>query len=364
MRSPRLGNFLLVTLASLAAILPGGLFADENPLGLPAPVDQKKPGTILLHGGGSITDDVFEHFIEKAGGKDARIVLVPSAGYRLADYENEAEFLDDVANRFNAWVQLSLRGRVKSFQFLFTDEPEDANDPAFVKPLESATGVWFSGGSQSRLKYRFVSESPTKTRFQAALASVVERGGIVGGTSAGMAAIPEVMTVWQERPNSQAAATAVAGHGFGLMKGAIVEQHFDGRGGRLERFTGLLRDSAKLDELASRKGAGRRMYGLAVEERTGLLVTGDRLQVLGGGSAHVFLKSPSGRTITWHVLGPQDTARVTRDSVEVLDAVSVIDPTYDATTPDPALPAQSSTAKSAAQELPDAISRAAESASE
>lgn len=299
--------------------------ADDNPLGLPAPIDKAKPGSILLHGGGSISDDVFERFIAMAGGKDARIVLVPSAGYRLGDYETEAEFLDNVATRFNAWVQLAVKGQVRSFQFLFTDEPEDANDPAFVKPLENATGVWFSGGSQERLHYRFVGEFPTRTRFQSALTNVVERGGIVGGTSAGMAAIPEVITLWQERPNSQAPATAMPGHGLGLMKGAIVEQHFDGRGGRLERFTGLLRDTAKLDELAARKGAGKRMYGLAVEERTALVVTGAKLEVLGGGSAHVFLKSPTGRTITWHVLKPRDTARLTPDSVEIPTAVSVAD---------------------------------------
>jgi cyanophycinase len=316
---------LITLLMGTLVAFPGWTLADENPLGLPAPLNKDKPGSILLHGGGSITDDVFERFIEMAGGKDARIVLVPSAGFRLGDYESESEFLDSVAVRFNAWVQLAVKGRVRSFQFVFTDEPEDANDPAFVKPLETATGVWFSGGSQERLHYRFVGKPESRTRFQSALANVVERGGVVGGTSAGMAAIPEVITLWQERPNSQAPATAMPGHGLGLIKGAIVEQHFDGRGGRLERFTGLLRDTAKLDELSARKGAGKRMYGLAVEERTALIVKGDKLEVMGEGSAHVFLKSPTGRTITWHVLKPRDTATLTRDSVEIPTTVSVAD---------------------------------------
>jgi cyanophycinase-like exopeptidase len=107
----------------------------------------------------------------------------------------------------------------------------------------------------------------------------------------------------------------VAGHGLGLFDGAIVEQHFDVRNGRLERFTGLLRDSARLDRLAGRRGAGGRMLGLAVETSTALVVQADRLEVLGGGSAHVFVKSPDDRTITWHTLRPRDQALLKRDAL-------------------------------------------------
>ena len=45
---------------------------------------------------------------------------------------------------------------------------------------------------------------------------------MVGGTSAGMAALPEIMTLYQDRKHEQAPATAVAAHGLGLFDGAIV----------------------------------------------------------------------------------------------------------------------------------------------
>ena len=236
--------------------------AADNLLGLPTPRDPRRPGAVVLHGGGRFSNDVFARFIELAGGKQARIVLVPCAGYRAADYDDEEEFLAAMKSRFGSWIALESRGQIRSFQFLYTDDDEDADDPDFVKPLEPATGVWFCGGLQARLNYRFVGQYPEQTRFQLALRGVVERGGVVGGTSAGMAALPQVITLWQDREYDDAPANAVTAHGFGLLTGAIVEQHFDARAGRLERFTGLLRNNALLDGLSGRRvadaGPGRR----------------------------------------------------------------------------------------------------------
>jgi len=286
--------------------------AEDNILGLPPPRDSARPGAVMLHGGGRITNDVFARFVELAGGKQARIVLIPSAGYRTSDYENRRAFAEMLNRRFSSWVRLASTGQVTKFEFLHTDDPDAADDPAFVGPLASATGVWFCGGDQSRLNHRYVGDYPRQTRFQAALREVLVRGGIVGGTSAGMAALPEIMTL-DQRGNAGGQLSAVAAHGLGLFNGAIVEQHFDERNGRLERFTGLLRDSLRLDNLAGRRGVGPHMLGLAVESSSALVLQADRLEALGDKNAHVFIKSPGGRTITWHTLKSSDKATLTRD---------------------------------------------------
>lgn len=296
--------------ATLVATSPAA--AQSNLLGLPEPHDPKQPGALVLHGGGRVTGDVFDRFIELAGGKNARIVLIPSAGYRLGDYSSEREFLQTVRSRYSSWAALPSRGQVRSFDLLYTDDPEDSDSARFCRPLETATGVWFSGGYQGRLNYRFVGQFPRQTRFQSLLREVVARGGVVGGTSAGMAAIPEIMTMWQDRDSYDAPCNAVAAHGFGLLKGAIVEQHFDGKGGRLERFTGLLRNSAHLDELAGRNGVGAQMLGLAVEERSALVLQGDRLEALGDANCHVFVKSPVSRSISWNEMAPGESAQLRR----------------------------------------------------
>src|SRR5439155_6524634 len=171
----------------------------ENVVGLPAPREASRPGAVMLHGGGRITDDAFARFVELAGGRQARIVLVPSAGYRPADYDTRQQFDEAMRRRFGSWFHLASSGQVRSCEVLATDDPDDADSAAFVRPLTSATGVWFCGGAQSRLNYRYVGNFPRRTRFQEALRDVVARGGGVGGTSAGMAALPEVMTVYQGR---------------------------------------------------------------------------------------------------------------------------------------------------------------------
>lgn len=289
------------------------IHAEESLLGLPTPADPKRPGAVVLHGGGGISQDTFDRFVELAGGRNASIVFVPSAGFRPTDYDSEEEFLTAVSRRYGSWVNLLDSGRIRKFQFLYTDDPDDADDADFVKPLADATGVWFSGGAQSRLNYRFVAEFPEKTKFQQLLRNVLVRGGVVGGTSAGTAAIPEIMTLWQERDDGYAWPKVVAAHGFGLFDKAIVEQHFDARGGRLERFIGLLKDNVRLDELTTRPNSGERMIGIGVEEPAALVARGNHFTVHGNGSVHLFLKSNGGRTISWHELQPGETAQLRRN---------------------------------------------------
>jgi cyanophycinase len=285
-------------------------------LGLPAAKNPKRPPAIVLHGGGRITEDVFDRFIELAGGRQARIVFVPSAGYIESDYDSREEFLEEINERYAAWPYLEQSGQIKSFRFLYTDDPDDADSEEFVGTLEQATGVWFSGGRQGRLNYRYVGEFPERTKFQTALVKILERGGVVGGTSAGMAALPEIMTLWQDEDEDGRPPFAVAGHGLGVMRGAIVEQHFDTVGGRLERFTGLLRDVPKLNRLAGREGVGEQIIGLAVEESAALIVTGDELQTFGIGNSHIFVRSPSLRETRWYELASGERAVLIRQDNE------------------------------------------------
>ena len=284
--------------------------AEDSLLGLPQPRNTNRPGSVVLHGGGLITNDVFDKFVELAGGKDARIVLVPSAGYRLADYPDMKSYRATLSSRYSSWVQLKIDGRVADFRFLTTDNPNDADQPDFVRPLETATGVWFSGGNQSRLNYRYVGEFPARTKFQDALLGVLQRGGVVGGTSAGTAAMPEIMTLGSETDEDTSRNSAVAAHGLGLFNRAIVEQHFNTRGGRLERFTELLKDQDKLNKLARRPNAAETMIGIAIEERSAVVAKNNRLEVLGETNSHVFLKTDQGRTVQWCELEPGEAAQL------------------------------------------------------
>ncbi len=305
------GRVLLLCLALDRAVATAS--GQNNPLNLPAPLDAAKPGTVVLHGGGPLSDEIFEKFIELAGGREARIVLVPSGTYvRGVDLdhvefdESEDAFLARITRRYGSWVDLKAKGRVASFQFLYTDNQQDADRSEFVAPLRDATGVWMPAAYQGKLTWRFAPNAPEKTSlFQEALRDVVARGGVVGGRGGGMAALPELM-IMGDTGQENGPAQARVYHGLTLFSGAIVDQNFDARGGRLERFTGLLKATAFLDRAVTWPAAGRSMIGLAVEPRTALLLRGSTVAAIGQGRGHVFVKSNGDRTITWRVLAPAD----------------------------------------------------------
>ena len=53
-------------------------------------------------------------------------------------------------------------------RFLYTDDPRDAENPAFVAALQNATGVWFSGGAHGRVVMSVDHGSSRSTRSSAA----------------------------------------------------------------------------------------------------------------------------------------------------------------------------------------------------
>jgi cyanophycinase len=289
-----------------------GSVAADNIRELSLAAELPRPGSIMLHGGERVTIEAFDCFVNLAGGPEAKIVLIPSAGYRASDYDSMERFTNAMSRSFRSWIQLPSRGKASSVELLHTDDPRDADDETFIQPVKMATGVWFSGGDQRHLSYRYAGNFPYQTRLQVALRGVLQRGGVVGGTSAGMAALPEIMTV-TETSFRGAPSQAVVGYGLGLLTNAIVEQHFDSRSGRFERFAGLLRDDERLDAMTGRAGAGARMMGFAVEERTALVLQSNRLSVVGNGNAHVFIKSLEQPQIAWHTLGPQSRALLEYD---------------------------------------------------
>lgn len=223
----------------------------ENPLGLPDEAVQSG-GALVIAGGGGLTDGIYDEFIRLAGGASARIVLIPSAyPYRG---------LPHMRREFSNWLDY----HVASFEFLHTDDPQQANTAEFIKPLEEATGVWIGGGTQERLMYRYGG-----TLVAEAIGRVLARGGVVGGTSAGASVLSEHMIRHGSRSE------AVTDQGFGFTTRLIIDQHFSERG-RYGRLIGLLEDQTG-------------SIGLGVDENTAVVLEGSRLRVLGKGRASLIL---------------------------------------------------------------------------
>ncbi|MBN1545479.1 MAG: DUF2817 domain-containing protein, partial [Syntrophaceae bacterium] len=201
-------------------------------------------GSLVIGGGGGMPQAVWDRFMVLAGGEDARLIIIPTAASG-ADSLDPEQCLAEWRSRNPASVVM-----------LHTRSPETANDPGFVAPLKQATGVWFGGGIQSRISKAYLG-----TLVEKELYGVLERGGVIGGSSAGAAIQSRVMIAGGR-------SVAKVRQGFDFLPGAVIDQHFLARE-RQERLKGVLKDRPGL-------------VGFGIDEQTALIVyQGRRLEVIG-----------------------------------------------------------------------------------
>ena len=129
-------------------------------------------GAIIAAGGGRLDPAIYSRFVELAGGAEARIVLIPTAGAEYGSHDG-----------WTAIEELRKAGAVH-LEVLHTRSEKVADLSAFASPLNEATGVWFSGGRQWRLVDVYL-----ETTTHQHLERLLNRGGIIGGNSAGASAL-------------------------------------------------------------------------------------------------------------------------------------------------------------------------------
>lgn len=135
-------------------------------VGNPADASGKGSGGYVLAGGGTDQPDAFKWMIQRAGGGD--IVIIRASG----------------ADAYNKWI-LDLGG-VDSVETIVFQSRAAASDPFVTDRLRKAEAVFIAGGDQSRYVNYWKG-----TRVEDELHALVERGGPIGGTSAGLAILGE-----------------------------------------------------------------------------------------------------------------------------------------------------------------------------
>jgi len=215
-------------------------------------------GTLLIVGGGSLKDSgIPEKFIELAGGKDAKIVVVPTAGgNKNKDGSIKVYSEEDV---LKAWRARGLT----HVTMLHTADPKVADTPAFVKPLTEAHAVWFDGGRQWNIV-----DSYANTLTYKEFHRVLERGGVIGGSSAGATIQGDFLV----RGAIQGAELMVAPEpehhqAFAFLRKSAIDQHINTRN-RWDDLIPLIKDHPNL-------------LGIGLSENTAIIVRGDRFEVIG-----------------------------------------------------------------------------------
>ncbi|MDA0986196.1 MAG: cyanophycinase [Bacteroidetes bacterium] len=218
---------------------------------------------LFIIGGGSETNEMLNSFVEMAGGKNSKIVILPMASSipETVGLEYETKFKSFGADAFSLNINKD-----------FVDSDE------VISKFQNITAVFFTGGDQSRL-----TSVLQNTKLENKIFELFKKGVLIGGTSAGAAVMSEVMITGNELLNNDSSNSFVkilSGNietkkGFGFLKNVIIDQHFVFRK-RHNRLTSVVLENPKL-------------IGVGIDENTAIVFEDEnKFKVIGSGSVLIY----------------------------------------------------------------------------
>jgi cyanophycinase len=183
-------------------------------------------------------------FVERAGGANARIVIIPSAS--VAPLE-----------RAQRYKKIFARFGVTQLHAVHAETGVSAEDLAAIG---KATGIFVTGGDQVRLM-----EALRAANCVEPIISAVRNGAVYAGTSAGASAVSGRMIARSTR--KKGADVVEYDEGLGLVPDAIIDQHF----GQRRRLSRLINASN-----------AHLMTGIGIDENTAIVWNRDGLVTVEG----------------------------------------------------------------------------------
>ncbi len=221
-------------------------------------VEGAERGWIIPIGGAEEKEnsrDILTRFVSLAGGREADIVVIPTASQ-----------LSDTGARYERiFTDIGVK-RVSAMDF---DTRRDGEEKGRIERLESATGVFFTGGNQLRLSTILGGTSVAK-----ALRIMNAAGVHMAGTSAGAAFISEHMIAFGEEGSSPVAGCVRLAPGLGLTNRFVIDQHF--------------RQRDRMGRLLAALAYNPFAVGLGLDEDTAAFIGPDNtIEVVGSGGITV-----------------------------------------------------------------------------
>jgi cyanophycinase len=199
---------------------------------------------------------VLRRFVRLAGGRRARIVVIPTAS---AFPEQAVETYTTIFRRLGAPEVVAVDPPTR---------PAAAAE-ALVQAVDNATGIFMTGGNQLKLSQLIVG-----TPLADAVSRAHVRGAVVAGTSAGASFMSQFMISLGADGVTPRQRTSQLTSGLGLLPGVIVDQHFDQR--------------ARYGRLMSLVAGSPNLLGMGVDEDTAAEIRdGRKLTVVGSGAVFV-----------------------------------------------------------------------------
>jgi cyanophycinase len=244
--------FVRRTVAAAALLAANTLMAQGTPKVGPA------NGTVIVVGGGSMGPEIYSRFIAAAGGPDALIIDVPTAGG------------DSVYGQNAPGTRVWKAAGAKNIYVLHTKDKKLADSDSFAAILKKAGGVWFEGGRQFHLV-----DSYAGTKTEQGFHDVLARGGVVGGSSAGASILGDFLVRGAPSNNNFIMDDPSHEKGFAFLRGVGIDQHVVAR----ERLADLA------DSIIPKYP---NLLAISEDEGTAWVVRGDTATIVGRNKAFVY----------------------------------------------------------------------------
>lgn len=217
----------------------------------PAAGQGRARGHLFIIGGGTRPEPMMKRFVEMASrAGSGRIVVLPMAS--ATPDETGRSLVEE-------FKQLGAREVV---YYNFTRK--EAENYSNARLLAESGGIFFSGGVQTR-----ITEAILDTPIHNMIRELYQKGTVIGGTSAGAAALSELMITGDEVRKPEEghefetieSGNVIVARGLGLIRSAIIDQHFATR----KRHNRLISIIAGHPEIV----------GLGIDEATAIIVNPD-----------------------------------------------------------------------------------------
>lgn len=254
------------------------MLVETNPV-ISAENNRAAKGKLFIIGGGSRPDTMIERLIGESGLRDGGYVFI----LPMASEEADSAIIWSGGQFLKKGVT-----NVSGFNFKAGVVPEKK----YLDSLENASLIYISGGDQARFM-KAVTGSPVFNSIHNAF----EKGAVIAGTSAGAAVMSNKMITGNElrypeyhetfrRIESQNIEFA---EGLGLIKNAIIDQHFVARSRHNRLLTAVLENP--------------KLPGIGIDEATAVLVKGNEAEVIGNSQVIVFRNKGKGTNIMSNKMG-------------------------------------------------------------
>ncbi len=224
-------------------------------------------GKLIIVGGGSMPDSLFEFFAAHCGGKDQPVVYIPTATTDENYIQEGGHLVKFTSRGFTNLSTIHTRDKVK------------ADDPKNIELLRKAKGIFFGGGDQD-----LIAAAYGGTKLYKEMLALLDRGGVIMGTSAGATIMGALLVGGDARKD------LTKNHpfqpAFSFIQNVDIDQHVLVRNRQFDLIPVIENHPTHL--------------GVAIDESTAIIVEGNQFKVWGNSYVMVYdPKDWANQKTTW-----------------------------------------------------------------